>query len=892
MKSTCTGEAADFSSSDDERRQGFGVQEWPDGSKYEGEFVEGLKHGKGRYTSRNGEYYEGFFYKDFKHGDAVYCWPTGHTFTGKFYLNRKEGYGHFSFPGGAVFQGLYHRDQRFGPGVFTYPDGRQDVGLWHGQRLLKLCSSLGIGFSLQHFPEYAAFMKPHVHEALIQVGIDKDLLLDESFILPPGIERYSIDGDHLPLTPGRRKELDRLFHGELWEQDAPSYQGYEREPLSALPLHAHMQAHIHRHRLQAENIGWDVAAVLSMNRDNFGPKGPLEVSSEQLIQHSFRGDLRAVSQIFLTDSVCPDVADSQGQTALIAATINCHNEVIHRLLDIGANIDQLNREGMSALAVCHVLYYPFQSLHTTLIHPPTRAQVLTFPPSENRAQNNQADVTLETQVLNKEPQAKHTNMMDENIVSQPSKLASEELPVHFSHGRIEEVTSDPDHLCEKERPEKGEDESYEDREKVRSAHNYDIAVTEGMLQHSAKALNRPQQCHLKETARKMAAMQIERHVRLDTLKLLLDRGADPNLCRVPMPVLFLATMAGDAEVIRKLLLCGACTDIPLPTEEKGFYPLHAAAALPGSKGPEVTELLLHAITNPDAQACDQDEIYAPNLISMKDNEDQDSGLNLHLTEGGRTALHIACQRESDYLNACKVVALLLSHRARTDLLWSGHSPLSLAISSGNDLAVDELLKGGTDPNLPLGNRVGSALCTLTNFSYPLCGNRIKLLKKLAKAGANVSMPIRVGKWVGTAVDFAHYSVQQDQCRIRGISILNREERKLLDARRHLLDQMTSLFRMTIRTVYKSDVSLDSPAHGSEGKSEAAKSHRQPVLKFCCHCGLSASVKLTACRRCLKVFFCSVAWQEKTWVERHMKKCFKMSGGNQQIFSQQPKPRKT
>uniref|UniRef100_A0A3Q2E2D9 Ankyrin repeat and MYND domain containing 1 n=1 Tax=Cyprinodon variegatus TaxID=28743 RepID=A0A3Q2E2D9_CYPVA len=556
------GEAADFSSSDDERRQGFGVQEWPDGSKYEGEFVEGLKHGKGRYTSRNGEYYEGFFYKDFKHGDAVYCWPTGHTFTGKFYLNRKEGYGHFSFPGGAVFQ------------------------------------------------------------------------------------------------------------------------------------------------------------------------------------------------------------------------INCHNEVIHRLLDIGANIDQLNREGMSALAVCHVLYYPFQSLHTTLIHPPTRAQV----------------------------RKSRVHLIDNKIYS----------------------------------------------------HNYDIAVTEGMLQHSAKALNRPQQCHLKETARKMAAMQIERHVRLDTLKLLLDRGADPNLCRVPMPVLFLATMAGDAEVIRKLLLCGACTDIPLPTE-KGFYPLHAAAALPGSKGPEVTELLLHAITNPDAQACDQDEIYAPNLISMKDNEDQDSGLNLHLTEGGRTALHIACQRESDYLNACKVVALLLSHRARTDLLWSGHSPLSLAISSGNDLAVDELLKGGTDPNLPLGNRVGSALCTLTNFSYPLCGNRIKLLKKLAKAGANVSMPIRVGKWVGTAVDFAHYSVQQ-------VGILPSYASGFV----HIYNLSTSISQTCVCI---SDL-------------------RQPVLKFCCHCGLSASVKLTACRRCLKVFFCSVAWQEKTWVERHMKKCFKMSGGNQQIFSQQPKPRKT
>ncbi len=36
-------------------RQGSGVQEWPDGSRYEGEFVNGLKHGKGKYIWGNGE---------------------------------------------------------------------------------------------------------------------------------------------------------------------------------------------------------------------------------------------------------------------------------------------------------------------------------------------------------------------------------------------------------------------------------------------------------------------------------------------------------------------------------------------------------------------------------------------------------------------------------------------------------------------------------------------------------------------------------------------------------------------------------------------------------------------------------------------------------------------
>lgn len=173
------------------------------------------------------------------------------------------------------------------------------------------------------------------------------MLLDEIFIYPPGMESYSTDGDHLPLPPGRRTELDRHFYGELWEPDAHPYQGYARDPLSTMPLQTCLQAHIHNHRsdwvqtltirsvslqhswnfmclslrLQAENVGWDTAAVLSMNRDSFGPKGPLEVSSELLIQHSSKGDLHAVSQILRTGLVYPDVADSHGHTALIAATV-------------------------------------------------------------------------------------------------------------------------------------------------------------------------------------------------------------------------------------------------------------------------------------------------------------------------------------------------------------------------------------------------------------------------------------------------------------------------------------------------------------------------------------------------------------------------------------------
>lgn len=36
-------------------RNGPGVQEWTDGSRYEGEFLNGLKHGNGIFTWPNGE---------------------------------------------------------------------------------------------------------------------------------------------------------------------------------------------------------------------------------------------------------------------------------------------------------------------------------------------------------------------------------------------------------------------------------------------------------------------------------------------------------------------------------------------------------------------------------------------------------------------------------------------------------------------------------------------------------------------------------------------------------------------------------------------------------------------------------------------------------------------
>lgn len=40
-------------------KHGHGVQKWPDGSKYDGQWLEGKANGFGKFYYPNGDYYEG-----------------------------------------------------------------------------------------------------------------------------------------------------------------------------------------------------------------------------------------------------------------------------------------------------------------------------------------------------------------------------------------------------------------------------------------------------------------------------------------------------------------------------------------------------------------------------------------------------------------------------------------------------------------------------------------------------------------------------------------------------------------------------------------------------------------------------------------------------------------
>jgi len=242
----------------------FDKRTWQDGSVYEGQLVNDMRHGQGIHKWMNGEVifcsatfvvlvffvanalylffqtYEGTFFKDHRHGYGIYTWPDGTKFAGTFYLDQKEGYGVFNFPNGDVFEGLYKNDERFGPGVFTYvSNGKttQDIGIWHREKLLRICTkvedvfSVKSYFDLEYFPEeHHEHIKLNRQSAFVDSIFSKDrssftffsknfadALFSEHLALPSGIETYCEDFQNLPKTLQLKEEFDKAYFGSSFK---------------------------------------------------------------------------------------------------------------------------------------------------------------------------------------------------------------------------------------------------------------------------------------------------------------------------------------------------------------------------------------------------------------------------------------------------------------------------------------------------------------------------------------------------------------------------------------------------------------------------------------------------------------------------------------------------
>ena len=110
----------------DGARSGRGVYLWPGGGRYEGDWIDDRRSGYGVYLGANGEKYEGEFEDGRYHGRGVFVWPDGLKFEGGFKDGSQPGRGVLHVASGDRVHGEFQAGKHIGTGRCW----RQDRNRW------------------------------------------------------------------------------------------------------------------------------------------------------------------------------------------------------------------------------------------------------------------------------------------------------------------------------------------------------------------------------------------------------------------------------------------------------------------------------------------------------------------------------------------------------------------------------------------------------------------------------------------------------------------------------------------------------------------------------------------------------------------------------------------
>jgi serine/threonine protein kinase len=112
-------------------QNGFGIAQYPDGYRYEGQFSNDEKHGTGVYTfAADGYKYEGEWSHNTQHGIGIATYPDGDSYMGEFKDGQKHGRGKINFITGGLYEGEFALGAHHGLGTAVYENGDQYAGIW------------------------------------------------------------------------------------------------------------------------------------------------------------------------------------------------------------------------------------------------------------------------------------------------------------------------------------------------------------------------------------------------------------------------------------------------------------------------------------------------------------------------------------------------------------------------------------------------------------------------------------------------------------------------------------------------------------------------------------------------------------------------------------------
>ncbi|CAF1066575.1 unnamed protein product [Rotaria sp. Silwood1] len=122
---------------------GEGIFMWTNDDQYEGQYQNGQRHGKGSYTYANGDKYTGGWFEDKKSGQGIFIWGStsawvNNKYEGEFHNDQMHGYGTYSFANGDTYIGGWVNNQQEGHGIFNFSNGDRfeggfKAGKMHGE---------------------------------------------------------------------------------------------------------------------------------------------------------------------------------------------------------------------------------------------------------------------------------------------------------------------------------------------------------------------------------------------------------------------------------------------------------------------------------------------------------------------------------------------------------------------------------------------------------------------------------------------------------------------------------------------------------------------------------------------------------------------------------------
>ena len=111
----------------------YGSKKYTD-AIYEGELVDGRRHGLGIMRYSNGRFYEGGWKNDFREGKGYEKYSNGNTYEGDFSKGKAQGKGVYKWNNGEIYDGEWQNGLKHGDGIWKGKMGDSYIGEWRNSK--------------------------------------------------------------------------------------------------------------------------------------------------------------------------------------------------------------------------------------------------------------------------------------------------------------------------------------------------------------------------------------------------------------------------------------------------------------------------------------------------------------------------------------------------------------------------------------------------------------------------------------------------------------------------------------------------------------------------------------------------------------------------------------